>query len=220
MKYRTILLRNGEYKKTLHRSVTKETAFVHYRGFKEKSDKVFFEKKFINTKGIKPVKYEILIVKNYEVGDVVRKIKGKDGELVDEKPIFGIWTVLDSYPYRVEEDFSVYGFCSKTERKNIADIIRILLKKMNIEYNSKEVIVVYNKLVIYNEEQFDMVICKNKKDAQRLHHTLYDATRGLKIKNLLFMGTCSTSNISMLYDIIHEHTDWPFTKIRRTSTRP
>ena len=56
---------------------------------------------------------------------------------------------------------------------------------MNIEYNSKEVIVLYNKLVIYNEEQFDMVICKNKKDAQRLHHTLYEATRGLKIKNLL-----------------------------------
>jgi hypothetical protein len=35
----------------------------------------------------------------------------------------------------------------------------------------KEIIVVYNKLIIYNENQFDMVICKNLEDAQ-LHHTL------------------------------------------------
>lgn len=212
MKYRTILIRNGEYKKTLHRSKTRETAFINFRIFKEISDNVFFEKKYINTKGIKPVKYEIFIVKNHEEGDIMRN--------PNEKPLFGIWTILDSYPYRVEEDFTMFGYCSKTERQNIGGIIRILLKKMNIENNSKEVIVVHNKLVIYNEEQFDMVICKCKKDAQRLHHTLYEATRGLKIKNLLFMGTCCSSNISMLYDIIHEHTDWPYTKIRRTSTRP
>jgi len=213
-------MRNGEYKKTLHRATLKETAFINYRKFKEVSDKVLFEKRFINTNGIKPVKYEILIVKNHKEGDVVRKIRNSDGLMVDEEVMFGIWTVLDSQPYRVEEEFNVYGFCSRNDRKQISYIIKILLHKMNVDNNSKELIVVNNKLIIYNEEQFDMIICKCKKDAQRLHHTLHDATRGLKIKNILFMGTCRPSNIGMLYDVIHEQTGWAYTKIRRTSTRP
>jgi hypothetical protein len=46
----------------------------------------------------------------------------------------------------------------------------------------KEIIVVYNKLIIYNENQFDMVICKNLEDAQRLHHTLSKICKKQKIK--------------------------------------
>ena len=84
----------------------------------------------------------------------------------------------------------------------------------------KQVIVVYNKLIIYNEDQFDMVICKNLEEAQRLHHTLAKMARKQKIKSLMFMGTASKVMISNMYDLIHEKTKWPYTKIRRRSTRP
>jgi hypothetical protein len=65
-----------------------------------------------------------------------------------------------------------------------------------------------------------MIICKCKKDAQRLHHTLAKAAQNNKIKNLLFMGTASKASISKMYDLILEKTDWNIEKIRRTSTRP
>jgi len=84
----------------------------------------------------------------------------------------------------------------------------------------KQIIVVYNKLIIYNEDQFDMVICKNLEDAQRLHHTLAKIAKKQKIKSLLFMGTAQPAQIGRMYDIIHEETGWPYTKIRRTSTKP
>ena len=87
------------------------------------------------------------------------------------------------------------------------------------EYN-KQVIVVHNKLVFHNEEEFNMVVCKNKLDAQRLHHTLSKACRTNQLKNLLFMGTATPASVSMMYDIILDRTDWSIEKIRRTSTRP
>jgi hypothetical protein len=80
--------------------------------------------------------------------------------------------------------------------------------------------VVYNKLIIYNEEQFDLVLCKNLEEAQRLHHTLAKIVKKQKIKSLLFMGTASKANIGRLYDLIHDETGWAYTKIRRTSTKP
>jgi hypothetical protein len=50
----------------------------------------------------------------------------------------------------------------------------------------KEIIVVYNKLIIYNENQFDMV-CKNLEDAQRLHHTLSKICKNKKLKPYLWV---------------------------------
>ena len=84
----------------------------------------------------------------------------------------------------------------------------------------KQIVIVHNKLIIYNEDQFDMVICKNLEDAQRLHHMLAKISKKQKIKSLLFMGTASKATISRMYDLIHDETGWAYTKIRRTSTRP
>ena len=67
---------------------------------------------------------------------------------------------------------------------------------------SKQLIVVHNKLVLYDEEQFEMVICKCKKDAQRLHHALAKACRKNKIKSIVFMGTASKATIPRMYEII------------------
>jgi hypothetical protein len=85
---------------------------------------------------------------------------------------------------------------------------------------TKQIIVIYNKLLIYNEDQFDMVICKNMLDAQRLHHTLCKIATKQRLKSLMFMGTVSKANIGRLYDLIQDKTGWDIKKIRRTSTNP
>ena len=85
---------------------------------------------------------------------------------------------------------------------------------------TKQIIVVHNKLVLHNEDQFEMIICKNKLDAQRLHHTLHKACKKNKIKSIIFMGTASPATVSRMYELIHENTKWPMEKVRRTSTRP
>ena len=86
---------------------------------------------------------------------------------------------------------------------------------------TRQIIVINNKLVFYNEENFDMVICKCKKDAQRLHHELARAAKDNGINNLFFMGTATDKKImGDYYEIIHEQTGWTYTKIWRTTTRP
>jgi hypothetical protein len=122
--------------------------------------------------------------------------------------------------YKVEETFWVYGYDKRNDRKTIKDIIGLLVKGMNNPKKVKQVVVVNNKLLIHVEDQFDMVICKCKSDAQRLHHALSDAASSNKIKNLLFMGTANKKMCGDYYQIIHKHTGWDYTKIWRTTTRP
>lgn len=220
MLYRVILTRNNEYVMTLHRCKTRETSFINFRKKIEENEKIMFPKKFVNYNGIKPVKYKIYCVKDTEETDEFRTVRDSLGRVKIEKPLFSIWTVLDSAEYQLEESFWIYGKNPKADRPTIHEIIKLLMKNLGIAKTNKVIIVVHNKLLIYNESSFDMIICKCKKDAQRLHHTLAKAAQNNKIKNLLFMGTASKASISKMYDLILEKTDWNIEKIRRTSTRP
>jgi len=218
MVYRVILIGNGEYRKTLYRCKTIEGVYKHYHSLKEEN-KVLYPRKFINSNGIKRVKYEICVSKVTEDTDEFRTLRDSYGKLYLEKPL-GDWTILASDEYLVEETFWIFGFNPKGIRPNISEIVKRLMVGAYSKKMVKQVIIVHNKVLIYNENQFDMVICKNLEDAQRLHHTLAKIAKKQKIKSVLFMGTAGAAMIGRMYDIIHKETGWPYTKIRRTSTRP
>jgi hypothetical protein len=217
MSYRIVLLSNGKYKKTLYKCKTIENVYLKFHKMKEDNN-VLYPKKFLNANGIKRVKYEICITKPTEEKDSFRLLRDEYGKLYTEKPL-GDWTILTSDEYNIEETFYIYGYIGD-ERPTIREIVKRLMIGAHSKRMVKQIIVVHNKLIIYNEDQFDMVICKNLEDAQRLHHTLAKIAKKQKIKSLLFMGTATPANVGRMYDIIHEETEWPYTKIRRTSTRP
>ena len=217
-KYRVILLSNGLYKKTLYRCNTRESVFINYNKIKDENT-VIFPRKFINNNGIKPIKYQICIIKITEETDNFRVLRDDFGKFYTEGALQD-WTIITSDDYFIEETFFIYGSDPKKDRPTIFNIMKKLLVNAYAKKMVKQVIVVHNKLIIYNEDQFEMIICKNKSDAQRLHHTLAKYIRKEKIKSLLFMGTSSKANIGTYYDLIHDKTGWPYTKIRRTSTRP
>jgi hypothetical protein len=218
--FRVILVGNGEYRCTLHRCKTLETSYKNFNRLKEENRQVIFPKRYVNDGAIKPVKYEIYLVKDIEGDDKNRYVRDDVGRVYEEKPIFDLWTVVNSADYDIEEEFWIYGHPSKRNRKTIRDVVKVVMDDAKDAKRSRQVIVVHNKLVISNEERFDMVICKNKRDCQRLHHMLNDSAEKFKLKGLVFMGTCSDANIPMLYELIHENTGWPYRKIRRTTTRP
>jgi hypothetical protein len=218
MMFRVILVANGVYKKTLHKSKTRETSFINFHSIKEKNN-VLYPRKFINTNSIKPVKYQICVTKITEEGDTFRLLRDDYGKTYTEKPI-GDWTILASDDFEIEEKFWIYGFNPKANRPNITEVVKKLMIGAYSKKMVKQIIVVYNKLIIYNGDQFDMVICKNTEDAQRLHHTLAKIAKKQKIKSLLFMGTASDVMISRMYDVIVEETGWDIIKVRRTTTRP
>ena len=218
MTYRVVLLINGKYKKTLHRSKTSETAYLNFHSLKE-TNNVMFPRKFINSNGLKPVKYQICVTKITEESDIFRTLRDGYGKLYTEEPL-GDWTILASADYDIEETFWVYGLENNKDRPTVSEVVKRLMIGAHGKKMVKQIIVVYNKLIIYNEDQFDMIICKKLEDAQRLHHTLAKIAKKQKIKSLLFMGTASPASIGRIYDLILEKTNWKIEKIRRTSTRP
>ncbi len=219
MVYRVVLVSNGEYKKTMWRSLTKETSFIHFHKLIEKNKEIKFPKKFINTNAIIPVKFNLYVTKPTEPSDVFRTLRDDFGRTYTEKPL-GDWTILASENYNVEEKFWIHGMDAKANRPNIDTIVKKLMLGAYRKNMVKQVIVVHNKLIIYNEDQFDMVLCKCMDDAQRLHHTLAKIAKKLKIKSLIFMGTAQPAVMGRMYGIIQEHTHWPIEKIRRYTTRP
>jgi hypothetical protein len=217
--YRVILVKNGKYKKTLHRCLTRETSFIKFRTLKDENKKVMFPKGNVNYNKIEKVNYKICVVKDTEEGDKFRILRDSYGKVYQEPP-FGDWTILDDADYQIEETFWLFGKNPKNDRVTIHDIVKLLMVGVYKKSMTKQVIVVYNKLVIHNEDQFDMIICKCMDDAQRLHHMLAKVARKNKIKNLLFMGTASQATTSRMYDLIKDKTGWPIQKIWRTTTRP
>jgi alpha-amylase/alpha-mannosidase (GH57 family) len=218
MLYRVVLLSNGKYKKTIHKARTLETVFSHYHRLIDENKKVLFPKRFVNSNKIIPVKYQIAVTKPTEDDDKFRILRDDYGKLYTEEPL-GEWTILATAEYEIEETFMIYGMSYKNgQRPTIKEVVKKLMVNAFSKKNVKQIIVVYNKLLIYNEEQFDMVICKNMEDAQRLHHSLAKIARKNKMKSLLFMGTATQSNIGRLYDVIHEETGWSYGKIIRQST--
>ena len=216
--YRIILLGNGEYKKALHKHKNRENAFINYRKLKLTNEKVIFPRKYVNSHAIQPINYELFIVKKYEPGDKMRIRRDRFGKTYEEKPLFELWTVLDSSHYEIEETFWMYGK-SSNDRIIITDIMS-MLHVVSDAKDIKQLIVVHNKLVIHSDTVFEMIICKCEKDAQRLHHQLHKLCVKDDVKGYLFMGTATPASVSEMYEIIKENTNWNIKKIRRTSTRP
>jgi len=217
--YRVILLKNGKYSMTMHRCKTRETSFINYRKIIDANVGVIFPRRYVNYKGIKKITYKVAIIKDTEEGDEFRVLRDKMGRTYTEKPL-GNWTILDDHPYEFEETFWMFGKDPVKDRVKINDILKVMMVGAYKKNMTKQLIVVHNKLILYNEDQFEMVICKCKKDAQRLHHMIHNACKKNKIKSIIFMGTASEATVSYMYEIIQTHTGWPMTKIRRTSTRP
>jgi len=223
-KYRVVLVTciEGEepkYRKTLHRGQTRETAFIHFNKLKKENNKIHFKRNFINSNGIRKVNYQICISKITEDDDIPRILRDPFGKLYTEK-FLGDWTIIHSDEYFIEETFWIYGDYPRTDRHGIDAILKKIMIGAHAKKMVKQIIVVWNKLIIFNENQFDLVICKNIEDAQRLHHAISNICKKQKIKSLLFMGTSTKANRGFYYDLIHDKTGWPYTKIRKTSTRP
>lgn len=219
MNFRVVLLSNGKYKKTLYRCGLKKNAYLHFHELKKQNEKVLFPRRFVNTNGIFPVKYEIAITKPTEEGDEFRILRDDLGRLYTEEPLQD-WTILHSAKFELEEKFWIYGRDPKKNRKNISEIVKRIMVGVQSKKNVKQIIVLNNKVVIYNEEFFEMVLCKNPEDAKRLHDTLAKIAHRQKMDNLMFMGHASPVMSGVIVDLIKEKTGWTLIKIWRHNTRP
>jgi hypothetical protein len=217
MEYRIVIARNNKKKKTLHTGNNLHNAKSKFFSLVDKNV-VLFPKSYTSIKKTKPVLYEILLLKEREEGDP--EFYGRD-EIGRTTPITtkrNKWTIVEKRPYYYEEKFTIFGHRKRFETKDI--LRQILLPSIKREGVVKQVNYVLNKLMIWFDGDFDVILCKCEADARKLHNVLRDFCEKQKIKNVIFSGNVTKRNRENIYKMIVEKTGWSRNKVYRSVTRP
>jgi hypothetical protein len=127
------------------------------------------------------------------------------------------WSLIHKDDFLYEEKFTVYGYDERLETK---DIIKKILLRRNKKDKIKQINYVINKVLIYQNGDFDVIVCKNSSDARRLYKTLREFCETNKVNNIMFTGLVGKRNRTKLYKRIVEKTGWTMNKTYRSSTRP
>lgn len=219
MEYQIVLTKNRKLRKILYRCRTNETAINKFNEF-IKDNVVHFPQKFVNYRKITPVKYELILIKERTPEDKNRMVKNGYGKLVEEKSGNPKWVIINRVPYNIEETFWVFGHDHLKDRFDIKRIIKeLLLKDIRKKRFTMQIIVVHNKLILQGDDDIEIIFCKNKEDAIRLHDALLGAANTTRMDKLLFLGVAGEKMISELYIKIQEKTGWKMKRVRRPSTR-
>jgi hypothetical protein len=216
MLYKIIITKDGKKKKVLYEGSSEDTAKEKYFNTKDKNI-VLFPKKNNAYKKVKPVHYEIIFLKEKEDSDSPFYVRD---ELGRNKPVdikSDKWSLIHKDDFLYEEKFTVYGYDERLETK---DIIKKILLRRNKKDKIKQINYVINKVLIYQNGDFDVVVCKNSSDARRLYKTLREFCETNKVNNIMFTGLVGKRNRTKLYKRIVEKTGWTMNKTYRSSTRP
>lgn len=216
MIYRIIITENGKKKKIIYEGSDFENTKIKYFNLKD-NNKVLFPKKTNAYKKVKPVFYELLLLKEKEESDNVFFERDELGRTVEVKVKTDKWSIIHKDEFFYEEKFTVYGFNKRLETK---EIIKLFLLKRSKTFIVKQVNYVVNKVLIHNDGDFDIIVCKNKSDARRLHNVLREFTETNNVKGIMFTGLVGKRNRTELYKKIVDKTGWTINKVYRSSTRP
>ena len=167
-------------------------------------------------------KTEYLILKKNDKGASANKLRNEYGKLVDHEVVGGKWLIVDKFPCLEEETFWVYGFDNKKDRKTFSWIFNEFIANKVANPDTVVLIYVYNNKVIfkYDDEDFELVICKCVSDAIRMYNFIQAKTRRFKKRIILLGATGGHSpRGAEIIDMIRKKTGWKYKKIWERSTR-
>lgn len=126
---------------------------------------------------ISPAEYEYVILERYcdEDSSLVENDMGK---LVPHQTVkinvSGDWVVRGKYPVQMEEDFYVWGYDERTERKTFRWIMEnIVYPISDSESDLCRLFKYRNKVIIRRDDNsFEIVTCKDSDEAIRLYETI------------------------------------------------
>jgi len=216
MLYRIIITQNGKRKKILHKS--NDLKFIKRKYFNVKDkNKVLFSKKTNSYLKTKPVKYELILIKKWESGDIPFIDRDDLGRVVEINDTDNKWTILYKNEYFYEETFTIFDHNKKL---TAIDIIKNIVMEKHKTIMIKQVNYIHNKLLIHQDNDFNIILCKCPADSKRLYDILENFCENNKINNILFTGSVGNLNKTDVYKMIIEKTGWSKNKIYRTTTRP
>ena len=173
-------------------------------------------------------KYEILLMKTKTDDDPDSPLhRNEFGKLVPHTCNSNKMIIYKKEEYLFEETFWIYGLNPKSQRRDYFYILNDLIVdeltkngQLKIKYPIKTLIVYRNKLLIENDDDFEIVICKCEEDSVRLYTELQNDIKKQKIKSVAFLGFAKDNLENRIEEKLLEKTGWTLSKIRRKNTRP
>ena len=215
MHYRIIITSNGKKKKILHKSNDIKFIKKKYFSIKDKN-KVLYPKQTSAYLKTKPILYELILMKKWEEVDLPFIDRDEMGRTIEIKDNKKKWSILNKDIYHYEEKFTVFGF---KKRLTCKEIIKFILLKKHKTIIVKQVNYIENKLLIHQNNDFDVVLCKCPADAKKLFDVLREFSDHNDLKPIMFTGKVELGKTET-YNMIVEKTGWKKNKVYRTVTRP
>ena len=214
------LMKNGKRVKFFGRKRFKNSAVGLYFDLLKKNKKeVTFKQTVVKNYGkFVEHKYELVLVKKLspEESNNVTLLRNNDGKFIENYLVDApTHKILDKNEWLIEETFNVYGFDPQKERKNFKYIYdNIVLKNTN---NYSRLFVYRNKVIHFydDDDDFDMIRCKNTQQAVKLYDTIEAKIDKKKYPNIFFMGKLSsTTSVEWAISEIQRKTGWTRNKCK------
>jgi hypothetical protein len=212
--YKLVLYENNDKIKVLYNYTRRKDA--RYRFQVLTSKKSSLKKEIIyKDKELVKVSYKIFLVKKREEGDKSISVRDEYGKLLEEIMYDPNEVVIDVADYEIEEQYSVTGANRKLSASEILN--SVLLNKIS-ERNTKQVVILNNKLVI-ESLVINMVTCKNVDEVIRLYNYLRTQCWENKEGNVVFFGEVHKQDKRMWYKKINEQTGVSYNRLYRKISR-
>lgn len=222
MRYKLILTSNGRRIEHISASKKKSTIYKTLNDKLKSSNSVKFKVNYLNkNNSIMESKYELLILEHISFVKNKTFLKNNIGKFVEHIIVDNDdWVIIDKYPYNLEETFWVFGYHPKLQRKNFSEIVDMFIDNVTDKNYQKMLLVFKNKLIIKNEDIFEMVICKCVNDSIRLYNEIEKYCNKNKIRNIFYRGYVTESTYPNITKYLMGKTGWNLKKVNRLSTRP
>ena len=212
--YKLVLYENNDKIKVLYNYTRRKDA--RYRFQVLTSKKSSLKKEIIyKDKELVKVSYKIFLVKKREEGDKSISVRDEYGKLLEEVMYDPNEVVVDVADYEIEEQYGVTGANRKLSASEILN--SVLLNKIS-ERNTKQVVILNNKLVI-ESLVINMVTCKNVDEVIRLYNYLRTQCWENKEGNVVFFGEVHKQDKRMWYKKINEQTGVSYNRLYRKISR-
>lgn len=191
IKYKIISCCNGKQNKLVGKYRYIEDAYEAFNNLKNQDSHIVFPKLIMCSEVLQDSLNEYILIQLVE--DYISaeyKLRNEYGKLVNQVTNQDGWIIIDKFKYNKEENFWVYGYDSKKDRKTFTWIYEnILLTGLDNPYEFKRVILFKNKIVVKDDSgNLELIITKHPSDAIRFYNLLEEWVKKDKLKQIIFAG--------------------------------
>ena len=210
MNYQIVLFKNKTKKKIIKKFKTHKRANSYFESLMEQSNAVIFDKKYENGA---ECRYELALLEKTSGTFLPIFLKDEFGRKIKVNLYDDYYTILKIIKFRIEELFLDY---SKNEKIKFDNLLKTYLKEDGLKLISK----LNNKIIIQNDDKFNLFTFKNDDDSLRFIDNVSEHFINEKRYDCMFVKDYTTSQRKYLYNLLEENGFPKHYLVRHSTTHP